>query len=173
MDKNLENYWVICHETWHTGSSDAPSKTLCCIFENFNFLGRLHRTEGQKMGKIPKIQDLTQSRGATSQKIKVFKISAQGLCRSTRWTRLPSFMTNGPVDSQIVVHLCEVWLFLSPFSCINASNRVNPPLTPTAISQQLFWVERQMSPFWKLEDQGYKITEIPADPKFLTGPHPM
>ena len=37
MEENLGIYRAVCHETWQSGSSGAPTKT-CGIFENFDFL---------------------------------------------------------------------------------------------------------------------------------------
>ena len=55
--------------------------------------------------KIRRFEFFNLQCGAIGPKIKKFKIPAHTFCRSTRWTRLPSFMTNGPVDSQIFVDL--------------------------------------------------------------------
>ena len=35
---NLRIFWPICHETWQSGSSGAPVKSVCRNFENFYFL---------------------------------------------------------------------------------------------------------------------------------------
>ena len=40
MDQNLGIYWAVSHETWQSGSSGAPTKSICGNFENFDFLAR-------------------------------------------------------------------------------------------------------------------------------------
>ena len=81
-------------------------------------------------------------------------------------------MTNGPVDSQICFDLCEIQVFLGPISYIIASKTVKIPLTPTALSWQPCGIERQMSPFWKLEIQGYNISKKQENLKILARPPP-
>ena len=111
MHENLGIYLAICHETWQFGSSNAPTKTLCGNFENFHFFAGCAAQKVQKWGKNP---NLNLPRGATSQKIKIFKLSAYTFLRAIWWTYLPLFMTNGPVDSQIFALFCEIWVFFEP-----------------------------------------------------------
>ena len=73
MDKNVEIYWAICHETWQSGSSGAPTKIICGNFDNFDFLAGCTARKVQIWGKNP---NLNLPRGATGQKIKIFKIPA-------------------------------------------------------------------------------------------------
>ena len=79
MDENLGIYRAICHETWQFGSSDGPTKTLCGNFENFDFLAGCTARKVQKWGKT---ENLNLPRGATGQKIKIFKIPAYTFCRT-------------------------------------------------------------------------------------------
>ena len=46
VEENLGIYCVSCPETQHFGSSDAPKKLFCKIFDNFDFFGLLRHAEG-------------------------------------------------------------------------------------------------------------------------------
>ena len=63
----------------------------------------------------------------------------------------PTIQFQGPDLCSTFLGLCEILVFFDPISYIIASKRDKPPLTPRALSWQPFGVERQMSPFWKLE----------------------
>ena len=146
MDENLRIYRAICHETWQSGSSDAPTKTLCRNFENFDFLA-CRAMQKVQIWNFPLSMSLPRS--ANRQK--------------SNFSKFLNFVgaSDNP-DCQVLWQMSRyIFRFLSIYvkfgyllsriSSINMSKRVKPPLMPTAVSRQPFGDERQMSLFWKLE----------------------
>ena len=147
MDENLR----ISYETWQMSSSYLWSyKNVMRELWKFWLFGQLHHANVEKSGKYENLNIPHNATWANNQNFQRF-------CRTITWTHLPSFITNGPVDSEIFVGLCEKFVFFTYFPIFSQKSAHRCQLRHVRSQQEPFRVERQMSTFWKLDNQGYNI----------------